>query len=162
MKRSQIVFAFALIGMIIFAGCEKSEKTTSKYNMRVDIAGKATYLGNCFVNLSYNPAGANNYVIEAVPDSAGFPIVLIAVPYVSQGVYNIGSPSTSCYAKYFADVDYINPKTNKAADTAFVRTAASGILVIGSTEPFVTGTFSFTCTDGTTLSTGIFTAKPAN
>jgi len=139
---------FALSGAAIFTGCQKSEPTTTKYNMSVDIAGKATYFGNCFVNLSYNPLGASNYVIEGVQDSADFPTVFLAVPVIATGVYNIGSPSTSVYAKYFSD-------------TVTSHIAASGTLVIASTTPVVSGTYSFTCTDGTVLSKAIFMAKPA-
>ena len=149
MRKILTFVVFALLSLGVFTGCQKSEPTTTTYKMTVDIAGKATYFGNCFVNISYNPLGASNYVLEGVQDSADFPTVLIGMPYVATGIYNIGSSSTPFYAKYFSD-------------TITTHIAASGILVISSTSPAVIGTYSFTCTDGTVLSKAIFIAKQVN
>jgi len=148
MKSFLTFAAFALVGLAIFTGCQKSEPTTTTYKMSVDVGSKPMYFGNCFVNISYNPLGASNYVLEGVQDSADFPSVFIAMPYVATGVYNIGSGSTPYYAKYFSD-------------TVTSHIASSGVLVISSTSPAVVGTYSFTCTDGTVLSKASFVAKPA-
>ena len=148
MRRFLTFALFAVTGLAIFAGCQKSETTTTKYYMRVDVGSKEVHFGNCFVNLSYNPLGANNYVLEGVQDSADFPTVFIGMPTnVTAGVYNIGSSSTPFYAKYFSD-------------TVTTHVASSGILVISATSPAVIGTFSFTCTDGTVLSKAVFVSKP--
>ena len=150
MKNILIVTVCVLIGLAVVTGCQKSASTTN-YSMDAIIAGKPTIFNNCFVSAGYNSitGSASNYVIEGLSNSSNFPYIMLSVPAIKDTTYYISGTTVSNYAKYFVD-------------TVTTKYAASGIVVIASVSPYVIGSYSFTCTDGTTITQGTFIAKPLN
>ena len=153
MKKISTIILLALFSISVFTGCQKNATTTG-YSMSADIGGSATIFDNSLINVEINSVtGRNTYIIEGLNNASNYPYVYIYVPAITDtttysiGVYTAGSLYNPAYAIL-------------GVDTLTIKNSASGSVYIKTVSPYVTGTYSFTCTDGTTVSAGAFIAKP--
>jgi hypothetical protein len=129
-----------------FAGCKKSRSSTASYTLTATVgdsafSGNDTYVVGTGISraiFSYNGTGSS-----PMP-----PYMQIVIPnYTGAGTYNFDTTLVTNFALYQST--YTNRKLAK-----------SGAVVISDTSgASVSGTFSFTATDGTVVSSGKFTAK---
>ena len=144
------IFTFAVVALISMAtlvGCTKSSTTTS-YSMVAVIGGGTTTFNNSLLNVTYNAVtGVNTYVIQGLNNEKNYPYIYIYFPKKDTGNFTLGGYPSSAYAIY-------------AVDTLTIKYSVSGTLRIDSLSPVVKGSYNFTCADGTTITAGVFRAKP--
>ena len=138
--------ALALVMILTLNACKKSD-TTGTYTMSANIAGTPVSFDNSLVNVVSKPVtGTVSYIIEGLNNEAAYPYIYIYIPTNTVGTYNIGGYGSSVYAIY-------------ASDTLTTRYSMSGTVIFSGSGPTSVGSYSFTCTDGTVISSGKFTAK---
>ncbi len=143
------IFTFAALALISFTAltsCTKSATTTG-YSMNVNIGGAATAFNNSLISVSNNSVtGAKTYIIEGLNNEKNYPYVYLYVPSKDTGTFAIGNYSMATHAIY-------------AVDTLTIKQSVTGYVRIDTSSTFVSGTYSFTCADGTKLTSGSFHSK---
>ncbi len=149
MKKSLTFVVAALVMISAFTGCEKGD-TTGTYSMTANIGGTPVAFDNSLVNVVSKPiTGTVSYVIQGLNNQKSYPYIYIYIPTNTTGTYSIGGYGSPVYAIY-------------AVDTLTTKYSNSGSLVFAAGFPLATGAYSFTCTDGTVISSGSFSAKGLN
>jgi len=143
MKKLLAFSSIAMIAMSVFSGCSKSSSGSS-YFMKETIAGKS-------YSSTYCAAGSSSGYVTIAGSSGTsltYPYVTLTLANYNKttGTFTLDTTLTGSFAEY-----------NKDASTVVL--AKSGSVTITSASPNIVGTFSFTCTDGTVVSGGSFTAK---
>jgi len=148
MKNILTFAALALISLTAITSCTKSATTTGYY-MSANLGGAATVFNNSSISVANNSVtGAKTYIIQGLSNEKNYPYVYIYVPSKDTGTFAIGNYSMATHAIF-------------ATDTLTIKQSAYGSVRIDTvTAGFISGTFNFTCTDGTVINTGIFHAKP--
>jgi hypothetical protein len=143
-----ITLAMALmLGVLFMTGCSKKSDSPS-YSMKATAGGTAISANNASATLaggSLAIAGINSSGGAATPPY----ISMTIVNFTGTGTYNIDASGTVASASYFPDSDLSHVKISKTGS----------IVVTSSSSASVSGTFSFTTTDGTSVTGGTFTAK---
>ena len=141
------ISVLALLGMLMMTGCIKKKDTPISYTMTANVGGTAYKAALCIAF-----AGSSTMEIEAETTTSG---ATITYPYInlwltgtsfSLGTFSFDSTMARNYAEYIIS-------------TSSFKIAQSGSITITSVTPNVVGTFSFTCTDGTTITDGKFVAE---
>jgi hypothetical protein len=146
MKKLLTFSAIALFGMALISGCSKSSSSSPSYSMTASVSGTSYSAGNCIAvnNGTY-------IVIEGIGGATTaptFPYLAISLTNYNKttGTFNFDSSQTTNWAEYLTS-------------SSTYKISKSGSVTITSVSPNITGTFLFTCTDGTVVSSGSFTAK---
>ena len=147
MKNIFTLAAIALISFTALTGCKKSVTTTGYY-MGVAVGGTPIMFNNSLINVANNSVtGAKTYIIEGLNNEKDYPYIYIYVPAKDTGTYAIGNYSSATHAIY-------------AVDTLTIKESVSGTVRIDTvTAAFISGPYSFTCTDGTAITFGVFHSK---
>jgi len=148
MKKILTIAAIAMIGLLTFAGCSKKSSSGPSYYMKATLGSSAYNAGNCIASSN----GAGGLTITGLGGSSTSP----TPPYVSveivtwsnaAGTFNFDSTMTTNFAQYIL------------SDTTSKISKSGSVIVNTVSSTVVTGTFTFTCTDGTVVSGGTFSAK---
>ena len=135
-----------IAGLSITSGCKKSSSTS--YTMHAVINGKLFSGTRCF-------ATANNTAVNIYGDlstnasstTPTFPYLLLSISNFSgTGTYYIGTTGVTGAG---ATID---------SSSSHNVIGYAGTIVIGSTSPNITGSFTFTTLDSTNVINGSFTA----
>jgi hypothetical protein len=136
-----------LLGVLFLAGCSKKSDSPS-YSMKATAGGTSISANNASATLAGTTlaiAGVNSSGGSATPPY----ISITIVNFTGTGTYNIDAAGTVASASYFPDSDVSHVKISKTGS----------VVVTSSSSASVAGTFSFTTTDGTSVTGGTFTAK---
>ena len=147
MKNIFTFAAIAIISFTAFAGCKKSVTTTGYY-MGVAIGSTPVIFNNSLISVANNSVtGAKTYIIEGLNNETNYPYIYIYVPAKDPGIYTIGNYLSATHAIY-------------ALDTLTIKQSVSGSVKIDTvTASFISGTYNFTCADGTAITAGVFHSK---
>jgi len=145
MKKILTFTAIVMIGLAAFSGCKKSSDSPS-YNMSASVGGtafSANYcvadtLGGALMIMAFNGTG-----YTATPPD----MIITITSYTGMGTYNFDSLGVTNIGQY-----------NATASTS-KESIAGSVVISSTTSTQVVGTFSFTCSDGTVVSSGKFTAQ---
>lgn len=129
-------YILALLCAILTSGCTKEEAKVAN-SMTAKIGGSSFSTSN--VTFTH---GTTEAFIEGAGSSSS--ILIYIEDYNGTGTYPVGTNWT-------VPTEYIS--------SGGTQYAASGHVTITSTSPTVSGTFYFTCDNGTTISNGSFTYK---
>jgi hypothetical protein len=145
MKRILTIALIAIAGVSAFCSCSKKSSSPS-YTMTASLGSSAYNAPNCIAV----PTGTT-MVIEGIGGTgtvATFPYVqlIIANWATKTGTYSFDSTLAGSYAQYL-----LNSTTIKISKSG-------SVVVTSASATTISGTFSFTCTDGTTVTGGTFTA----
>ena len=148
MRNIFTLVAVAIISFATLTGCQKSV-TTTDYHMGVIIGGTPVLFNNSFVSVANNSAtGAKTYIIEGLYNEKDYPYIYIYVPAKDTGTYTIGNYLSATHAIYATDT--MTP----------IKQSVSGSVRIDTvTAAFISGSYNFTCDDGTVITYGIFHSK---
>ena len=149
MKKILMIAAIAGFGLATFSGCSKSSSSPS-YTISAKINGASYSNSNCY----FVATGGSLLIESGVPSSSpSYPFMEFSVSnYTGAGTYAISSSSASIYA-----ID------SSATGSSIAQASAAGgsgtLTVTSASSSTISGTFSFTGSDGTTVTGGAFTAK---
>ena len=146
MRKILTLAAIAIMGIAVFSGCSKKSSSPS-YGMKATIGSTAYNAPYC---LASSTSGV--LVIDGLGGSATAPTppyVTIVIPSWTSaaGTFNLDSTMTANYAEYIL------------SDTVARISKTGSVIITSVTSTSIAGTFSFSCTDGTAVSSGSFTAK---
>ena len=149
MKKILSIMAIAMIGLFVFAGCSKKSSSPS-YTMKATVGSTAFSANNCIGNI--NSTLLSVYGYNASGTTATFPNITIQMSnYTAIGTFTIDTTAI------FSSLTFQYYPTSALTD---VKSSKTGTLTLTSvTSTAIAGTFSFTCTDGTTVTGGTFSAK---
>ncbi len=147
MKKLITLVMLAIIGVSII-GCKK-KSTTPSTSLSVNLAGTT----KTFSTATASGSGSIMQITGYSGSSSAAP------PYYSITIYNFTGPAT-----YTVDMHAASPTVASSywptTDLADSKVAVSGsVTITSSSSATVSGTFDFTAYDGTTMSSGTFTAK---
>jgi len=151
MHHLKFSLVIALLGFTVLSGCSSSGGSSSSpsYSMHATI-GTTTLNGTaCIASLLGSDLGISGSTVTA--GAGGPPQININVSPWSgaTGTTSLVAPlPTGSFGEYTASAGTI---------TKVSQTGSVTITAVSSTT--ITGTFSFTCSDGTGVSAGTFTAK---
>jgi hypothetical protein len=145
MKKFLSLSAVALMGMALISSCSKSSSSTSSsYSMKATVNGAAFNGTNCIATISGTTLALNG---------GSYTTATPTYPYFTIGIENYSGVGT--YA--------LNGSTSNIAgidsSASSVLASAYGTVTITSVSPNIVGTFSFTLSDSTKVTSGTFTAK---
>ena len=139
--------AILALSVLLTGGCIK-KKESPHYTMTATVAGTAYKAALC---IAYSSSGTME--IEAETTTSGssltFPYIALWIKGSSftVGTFQLDSTMLNNYAEYITSLSTI-------------KKAQSGSVTIASaSSDLVSGTFSFTCTDGTVVTDGKFIAE---
>ena len=147
MKKISTLVAVAAIGISALTGCKKSDSSSSSYNMKATVGTTAFNTSNCIATYSSGILQITAWTGSS--SSATFPIMQIDVIGWNQatGTTTFDSTATTGIEEYLP-----------TSSSAFIdRSGTLHITAVSATS--ISGTFSFTGTDGTAVTGGSFTAK---
>jgi len=153
----KILFILALfIGAFVINGCTPSSGGGgSTYYMKATVAPSNMNTTMCIA--SVNPSAGNTLGISGSTLSGGVggpPIIAFSIYNWngSTGTFSLSDPGGASPTMPFGQYT--------AGGGAYSKSSSSGTLTISSvTATAITGSFSFTCTDGTAISAGTFNAE---
>ncbi len=141
--KSILKLAFAgILAVASLNSCSKKSSTTSSRHMDATVNGGGFHVVNCTATQN----GTQLQITGLQPNVAvdGMPnISMNIVNYTGAGTYTIASGGTSA--------NYLGSMVSSSI-------AVSGTINITAVNP-ITGTFSFTCNDGTKVTNGNFVAQ---
>jgi hypothetical protein len=148
MKKFLTFAAIAMIGLFAFSGCTKKSDSPS-YTMKATVGSTAFSVNNCYGLISGTSLSIFGY--SASGTTATYPnITIVDFNYTAPGTYDVSTSGTSMVTMAYYP----------SSDPSAIKSAQTGTLTIATvTTTTITGTFSFTCTDGTVVSNGSFTAR---
>ena len=154
MKNLSIFFvAVFIIAATIFTGCTPStSSSSSSYVMKATISGSTPMNGSiCLAALVSSTLGITGSTVTG--GIAGPPQINLSIGSWSgtTGTFpltNVSSATSGNFGQYISTTGVL------------AKVSSAGNLIITSvTSTQIKGTFSFTCTDGTVVSAGSFTAQ---
>jgi hypothetical protein len=160
-KNLNLVTAIAIIGLAAFSGCTKS---SSLSNTMTATISSASFSKTCGFNIDSAGAGLNTGAglnilgsdnIYGLWGNANYPSInLFIVNYTvgQTGTFNI-TTSNITGTGTTAFIDSISTIGGLYA-SAIAQTGS--IIITSASSSQIVGTFSFTCTDGTTVTNGSF------
>ena len=145
MKKILMIAAIAGVGLATFSGCSKSSSSSPSESMTAKING-ANYSNS---NVTATISGPS----MSVSSSTG--VTTITYPFVTFGVFNYTGVGT-----YTANSSGgMNVFGIDSSTTAALVGAYGTVVVSSASSSYISGTFSFTCSDSTKVTSGTFTAK---
>lgn len=147
MRHNITLVALALMGLTIFFSCKKSSSGTTAYCMTATVNGVAFNAKNCLF-LPSNTGGApyDIYGGNFTGNIPQFPFILLSFgSYPTIGTHTLGNITI---ANGWVD-----------SSNTVQPVSIHGTVEITADSPEVVGTFSFVCTDSTTVTSGSFKAR---
>ncbi len=147
MRKAQLIVTIALMGIFLITGCRTSSSSSPSYSMRATI-GTASMDGTiCTAAVAGTALGIGGVTVTG--GTGGPPEINLTIANWggSAGVFSIGTVSSGSFAEYVVS----------ASSTLVSQSGSITISSVSTTT--ITGTFNFTCTDGTVISAGTFSAK---
>lgn len=145
MKKNLTILAIAIVGLIAFAGCKKSSSGTS-YSIKATINGTSFSGVNCVA-----VSNSGFVVIDGYSGSSATSTSLPIIELTLTGYNN----TTGTF-----NIDGVTNNAIIDSSLTSVPSATSGTITITTaTSSEIVGTFNFTCSDGTKVTNGTFTAK---
>ncbi len=152
--KKMLVVSFIIAGSILGNACNKSSiRGHLNFGISAKINGVAFY--HPYPTCYFHGSSSSNMV--SISDSAfTYPALIPADHYIEFFMYNIG---TGVYE--IGGPHYIIVHLDSAMDTTIYHSnpAAYGTIDITYLGTYIEGTFSFTCSDSTKVSDGIFKCK---
>jgi hypothetical protein len=146
MKKNVTLLSIALLGMVAFFSCKKSDNNNNNHAMTATINSAAFKSPLCYAAISDSVmtiTASSNSSTLAFPN-----ISLVISNFSGAGTYTIGSINGGTFTTS-AVID--------STDTSGIQ-SIYGTISITATSPNVVGTFSFTCSDSTKVTSGAFNA----
>ncbi len=145
MKKIVIFSAVVMMGLAAFTGCSKKSSSPS-YSMGASVGGTAFSGNNCVATQVGTILTVQGW--SGSSTSAVFPYFALYISnFTGTGTFAFDSTMLSNYAEYLTS-------------TTSIKIAKSGSIVVTSASTSaVSGTFSFTCTDGTTSAEALLLLK---
>ena len=135
-----------LVGFAAFTGCKKSDNASNSGNMSESINGSKVS------SPCYSVSNSSISTIEGFTASGtSASNVTITYPFIQLGFLSALSTGTF-------NIDGFTVTAGIDSSAGNVIYASSGTITITSITPHTVGTFSFTCSDGTTVTGGTFTS----
>jgi hypothetical protein len=144
MKKLYVLLG-AMVVFYIFSGCSKKDSGPAYY-MSAKSGDIDYYVANCIVFSSAGTTIVDGFVQTSATPTYPYITLSLQKPLGFTGEIKLDNISGS-YAEYHTI-------------TTFASISKSGTVIItNATGSIVSGTFSFTCADGTTITDGVFVAK---
>ena len=147
MKKILTIAVIAMIGLLTFAGCSKSSSGSSN-TMKATIGSTAFSSNNCIFSINAGLLGIYGYTASGAT---------VSYPNISIGINNYTSGSTGTYTISDTSTNIVAGVDSSATSAIVAQTGS--IVITSSSSSSISGTFNFTCTDGTKVTGGTFTAK---
>jgi hypothetical protein len=149
MKRIMTLSAILMLGLVFFAGCSKKSDSPS-YSMKATVGSTAFNVSNCYAVTTgaiLNITGNTGSSTSANPPYLGITIY----NYTGTGTFTINSSATApAVAITWAPTSAITDMQAATSGTVTITSASSST---------ISGTFSGTLMNGSSVSGGTFTAK---
>lgn len=150
MKKILTFAAAAVLGLATLSGCSKSSSPSPSYFMKATIGGTSFNVTNCYAVTTgsvLSITGSSGTTTTSTPPMFGITIY----SYSNPGTYKVDTAlTTATVAGTYATT--MNPADMKASK-------AGTVVITSASSATISGTFSFTFTDGTAVTAGSFTAK---
>ncbi len=146
MKKLLTLPAIALLCLATTTGCKKNNSNSNAattYSMTATAGGTAFSTSDCLESSNFT-----SYFFTGQATGGRSITIGIASNNLTTGSYTLDSITTGHFAEYF--ISSGNYKMSKSG-TVTITSIVAGVSIAG--------TFNFTCTDGTTVTGGKFTAK---
>ncbi len=142
----KLYFLLSAIAMLfIFSGCAK-KSTGPGYYIQARIGNTDYYATNCIIFSSGSATIIDGFLSNSISSTYPYMVLSLQNSLGLPGKIKLDN-TTGSTARYFT-----------SATHAMVSESGS-VVITDISGNNVTGTFSFTCTDGTTVTDGAFTAK---
>ncbi|MCD6012982.1 MAG: hypothetical protein K0Q79_2844 [Flavipsychrobacter sp.] len=144
MKKLYVLLTGIVAVLFIFPGCSKKDSGPGYY-MRAKLGDKDYHVANCII---YASGGAT--IINGFVQTSTAPVF----PYVALSIQSSLVPSKIKLDKAFGNYAYCFTSSG-----SYIVSESGEVIITDISGGGVSGTFSFKCTDGTTVSGGAFTGK---
>lgn len=147
MKKTLIFAAIAILGLAAFSGCKKS--SGSSYTMSATVGNSNFNVNSCTASLS----GTSMAIVGYSGSASGTPpyLTITIDSFAGAATYTIDTTASfpAVSGSYWPDANL--------SDIKVVHTGS--VVITASSTTSLSGTFNFKTDDGTSISSGKFTAK---
>ncbi len=147
MKKFLLIAATTMIAFGGTTGCKKDSSTSPSYSMKATVGSSSFNTSHCIASAANGGLIITGWTGSSTTATA--PMMVIAITSWNQGTgtVNFDASMSNGYEEYVAST----------TTTSLAQTGTVNITSVASNA--ISGTFSFTATDGTVVSGGTFTAQ---